>query len=363
MDRTRSVTVALAARSYEVVVGTKLDAHIADAIVALAPSSVAIVFDRKLATRTAALAARVAKRGLRTTTIGVRASEPLKTFDGLAPIFDKLVRANADRHTVIVAVGGGTVGDAIGFVAATYLRGVRWIGVPTTLLGQVDSAIGGKTGINLATGKNLVGAFHQPAFVACDTDALATLHQRDIVSGMGEIEKYGLALDADFFARLGKDGAKLLARKPSALRDAIVRCIELKADIVARDEHEGTGVRELLNFGHTFAHALETATDYKRFRHGEAVLLGMRGAVHLSRALGRIDDATASRAQERLRNFAVPRVPAAITTRELERALGRDKKRGVDGKVRFVVLDRIGASSSHRADPQLVREAFAALRA
>jgi 3-dehydroquinate synthase len=329
----------------------------------LQPSSVVVVYDRKLAARAASLSARIAKTGLRTTTIGVRASEPLKTFAGLAPVYDKLVRANADRHSVVVAIGGGTVGDAIGFVAATYLRGVRWVGVPTTLLAQVDSAIGGKTGINLTTGKNLVGAFHQPAFVACDTAVLATLHDRDIVSGLGEIVKYGLALDADFHARLVRDEAKLLARNPAAMRDAIVRSIELKADIVARDEYEGSGVRELLNFGHTFAHALETATDYKRFRHGEAVLLGMRGAVHLSRALGRIDDATARAADARLRRFTVPRVPAAVTTRDLERALARDKKRGVDGKVRFVVLDRIGAASSHRADPKLVRDAFAALRA
>ncbi len=361
MDRTQRITVALPT-PYDVVVGTNLDPAIAPAVAALAPSSVALVYDRKLAPRASALAARFTKHGMRTTTVGVRASEALKTFAGLAPVYDALVRANADRHSVVVALGGGTVGDAIGFVAATYLRGVRWVGVPTTLLAQVDSAIGGKTGINLATGKNLVGAFHQPAFVACDTDVLASLDQRDIVSGFGEILKYGLALDADFYARLAKDERKLLDRSPAALRAAIVRCVELKAEIVASDEREGTGLRELLNFGHTFAHALETTTDYKRYRHGEAVLLGMRGAVHLSRALGRIDDATARDADARIRRFRVPAVPTTITTAALERAVAHDKKRGADGKVRFVVLDRIGASSSHRAETPLVRAAFAALR-
>jgi 3-dehydroquinate synthase len=218
--------------------------------------------------------------------------EAAKKIATVERICRQLVRAGADRRAVLVAAGGGVVGDVAGFVAAAYLRGVRLVHVPTTLVAQVDSAIGGKTGVNLPEGKNLVGAFYPPRLVLADPDVLATLPAAEFRSGLYEVIKYGVIADPTLFSFLEKEIERVLQPEPRSLDFVIPRCIRVKADVVSRDEREA-GLREVLNFGHTFAHAFETATRYRRYRHGEAVAWGMIAAARLARRLGMLleDDA------------------------------------------------------------------------
>jgi 3-dehydroquinate synthase len=258
-----------------------------------------------------------------------------------------LTRAGADRKSLIVAVGGGVVGDVAGFVAATYLRGVALIHVPTTLVAQVDSSIGGKTGVNLLEGKNLVGAFYPPRLVLIDTDLLKTLPERQFRSGMAEVIKYGVIADAELFAYLEQNMEKLLRKDRDALEYVIPRCVEIKADVVSRDERE-SGLREILNFGHTFAHALESVTKYRRYLHGEAVAWGMLAAALLGREFGITRNDDVSRMVSMIRRIGKmpewPRVGPKILTA----AMLSDKKTRA-GKLRFVVSSRIGEAHSSDA--------------
>jgi 3-dehydroquinate synthase len=258
-----------------------------------------------------------------------------------------LTRAGADRKSLIVAVGGGVVGDVAGFVAATYLRGVALIHVPTTLVAQVDSSIGGKTGVNLLEGKNLVGAFYPPRLVLIDTDLLKTLPERQFRSGMAEVIKYGVIADAELFAYLEQNIEKLLRKDRDALEYVIPRCVEIKADVVSRDERE-SGLREILNFGHTFAHALESVTKYRRYLHGEAVAWGMLAAALLGREFGITRNDDVSRMVSMIRRIGKmpewPRVGPKILTA----AMLSDKKTRA-GKLRFVVSSRIGEAHSSDA--------------
>ena len=261
----------------------------------------------------------------------------------------KLTRAGADRMSLIVAVGGGVVGDVAGFVAASYLRGVALVHVPTTLVAQVDSSIGGKTGVNLPEGKNLVGAFYAPRLVVIDTDLLRTLPGRQFRSGIAEVVKYGVIADAELFAYLEQNMERLLRRDADALGHVIARCVEIKADVVSRDEHE-SGLREILNFGHTFGHALESVTKYRRYLHGEAVEWGMIAAALLGRELGITGEDEVSRVASLTRKTGKmpdwPRVAPKI----LIAAMFADKKTRA-GKLRFVLSPRIGEAHSSEAVP------------
>ena len=254
-----------------------------------------------------------------------------------------LVKARADRRAVIVAVGGGVVGDVCGFVAASYLRGVRLVHVPTTVVAQVDSALGGKTGVNLPEGKNLVGAFYPPHLVLADPSTLKTLPLREFRSGIYEVVKYGVIGDPELFAFLEKSIEKLVRGDSAALDYVIPRCIQAKADVVGRDERE-SGLRETLNFGHTFAHAFETATKYRRYLHGEAVGWGMIAAARLAERTGSFTAADAQRIEALVRRVG-PLPPllaeADKAPERLVKIMGSDKKtRG--GQLRFVLADRIG---------------------
>jgi 3-dehydroquinate synthase len=259
----------------------------------------------------------------------------------------KLTRAGADRKSLIVAVGGGVVGDVAGFVAASYLRGVALVHVPTTLVAQVDSSIGGKTGVNLPEGKNLVGAFYAPRLVVIDTDLLRTLPKRQFRSGIVEVIKYGVIADPELFAYLEQNMEKLLRKDRDALDYLIPRCVEIKADVVSRDERE-SGLREILNFGHTFGHALESVTKYRRYLHGEAVAWGMIAAALLGRELGITRNDDVSRAASLIGRIGKmpdwPRVGPKILTA----AMFSDKKTRA-GKLRFVVSPRIGEAHSSEA--------------
>jgi 3-dehydroquinate synthase len=261
----------------------------------------------------------------------------------------KLTRSGADRKSLIIAVGGGVVGDVAGFVAASYLRGVALVHVPTTLVAQVDSSIGGKTGVNLPQGKNLVGAFYAPRLVVIDTDLLRTLPERQFRSGVAEVIKYGVIADKDLFGYLESDLERLLRREGAALDYVIPRCVEIKADVVGRDEQE-SGLREILNFGHTFGHALESVTKYRRYLHGEAVACGMIAAALLGRELGITGADDVSRVTSLIRRMGkLPDWPR-VTPKILIAAMLSDKKtRG--GKLRFVLSPRIGEAHSNEAVP------------
>ena len=266
--------------------------------------------------------------------------ESAKSMATAEKLCRELVRAGADRRAVLVAAGGGVVGDVAGFVAATYLRGVRLVHLPTTLVAQVDSAIGGKTGVNLPEGKNLVGAFYPPRLVLADPETLATLPRREFCSGLYEVIKYGVISDPRLFVFLEKHIERLAARERAALDFAIVRCIRAKAGVVGRDERE-SGLREILNFGHTFAHAFETATHYRSYLHGEAVGWGMIAAARLAERAGLFPGAQARRIEALVRRVGPLPPPPAHKPERLIAIMGADKKTRA-GKLRFVLPDRIG---------------------
>jgi 3-dehydroquinate synthase len=268
--------------------------------------------------------------------------ERFKNLQSVSRIYESLIKAGADRGSVIVAVGGGVIGDTAGFAASTFLRGIALVHVPTTLLAQVDSSIGGKVGVNHALGKNLIGAFHQPVVVVIDPLFLKTLPRREFRSGLYEVVKYGVIANRPLFDRLDTGVKAVFAREPAALVPAIVESCRIKADVVSKDERE-SGLRRILNFGHTVGHALEAVTHYRRFRHGEAIAVGMLAAADLAVARG----ALAERESQALRRLVSKLGPlpavADLSIREVIDAIRRDKK-VIDGKLHFVIAIEIGAT-------------------
>jgi 3-dehydroquinate synthase len=281
-------------------------------------------------------------------------AESAKNLHSVEQLARSLSSAGADRKSLLVAVGGGVVGDVAGFVAATYLRGIALVHVPTTLVAQVDSSIGGKTGVNLAEGKNLVGAFYPPRLVLTDPDLLRTLPDREFRGGLAEVIKHAIIADAPMFAMLEKDMDKVLRRDPKTLDELIPRNVQIKARVVSRDERE-SGLREILNFGHTFAHALESVTKYRRYQHGEAVAWGMMAAAFLGHEFGltRADDV--SRIVVLVRRMgSLPPWPQVSPT-NLVSAMRSDKKTR-SGILRFVLSPRIGEARSYDTVPLHVVE-------
>ena len=277
-----------------------------------------------------------------TTLIIVSDGERFKTLHTASRIYEALIRGGADRGSAIVGVGGGVIGDVAGFVAATYLRGITLVHVPTTLLAQVDSSIGGKVGVNHALGKNLIGAFHQPAVVVIDPRLLATLPRREFRSGLFEVVKHGMIASRNLFDRVARDTKAIFAREPSALGSAIEDSCRIKARVVEADERE-SGPRRVLNFGHTVGHALEAATKYRRFRHGEAIAYGMLAAADLAVARGALAE-TERQALAALITQLGPLPPVAdLSTKDVMAALRRDKKI-VDGTLHFVIAIQVGAT-------------------
>ena len=277
-------------------------------------------------------------------------AESAKSMQTVEGITRSLVRAGADRKALLVAVGGGVVGDVAGFAAASYLRGIALVQVPTTLVAQVDSAVGGKTGVNLPEGKNLVGAFYPPKLVLVDPEALATLPERVFRGGLAEVIKYGIIADAKLFAFLERNMERILERDAAVLQTIIQRSIEIKAQVVSKDEKE-SGLREILNFGHTFGHALESATHYKRFQHGEAVAWGMMCAAMLGHEVLHTPAESVSRMISLIRKIGpLPRWPK-VAPRQLLKAMRSDKKsRG--GKLRFVLAPKLGHAQTCDTAPE-----------
>ena len=280
--------------------------------------------------------------------------ESHKNWQTLNLIFDALLQHGCDRKTVLYALGGGVVGDMAGFAAASYMRGVPFIQVPTTLLAQVDSSVGGKTGINHPLGKNMIGAFYQPALVVCDIETLSTLPSREFSAGLAEVIKYGLIADTGLLDWIEANVESLMQRDTAAVAHAVRRSCEIKAWVVGRDERE-SGLRAILNFGHTFGHAIEAGLGYGEWLHGEAVGCGMVMAMHLSHRLGLVDISRVERMTALLRRAGLPTVgPQLGADRYLE--LMRIDKKAEAGQIRFVVMDRPGSASVRSAPDALVRE-------
>jgi 3-dehydroquinate synthase len=279
--------------------------------------------------------------GFRTAKAILPPGEAQKDLAVSASLYDRLAELHADRKTLVVAVGGGVIGDLAGFVAATWVRGLPLLMVPTTLLAMVDSSVGGKVGINHPHGKNLIGAFHQPVGVWIDTAVLSTLPEREYLSGLAEVVKYGVILDAEFFAWLEAHTTELSERDPDALQHIVMRSCRLKADVVEKDERELSGLRAVLNYGHTFAHAFETVGGYGRWLHGEAVAAGMICASRLAERRGLIDSGVTERQRRLLQAFALPVAPESWSIDALVEAMRGDKKAEA-GRLRFVLPRRFG---------------------
>ena len=355
----RTVSIALGERSYDIVIGAGLlrdpsvwsglpDAHTA---LIVSNPTVAPLY-------AAALQQALAPRYRRVLTLELPDGEAHKDWTSLNLIFERLLGEGCDRRTVLFALGGGVVGDMAGFAAACYMRGVPFVQVPTTLLAQVDSSVGGKTAINHPLGKNMVGAFYQPQRVICDLDTLRTLPDRELSAGLAEVIKYGPIADAAFLDWIEAHLDELLAREPTALAYAVQRCCEIKAAVVASDERE-TGLRAILNFGHTFGHAIETGVGYGQWLHGEAVGCGMVLASELSVRLGLMPAAFAERMRRLCERARLPvRAPDLGADRYLE--LMRVDKKSEGGEIRFIVIEALGRAALRPVPDALVRETLAA---
>ncbi len=282
--------------------------------------------------------------GFKVLTITVQAGERTKSMDSLGPILSQMAQAKLDRGSAVIALGGGVVGDLAGFVAAIYLRGVPFVQIPTSLLAMVDSSVGGKTGVNLPEGKNLVGAFYQPDLVIVELDFLLTLPPREYAAGMAEVIKYGVIADRALFDSL-KSMTDLDRGK------MIQRCIEIKAEIVAKDEKETLGFRALLNFGHTLGHAIENGAGYGVLLHGEAVAIGMRAAAHLSQELAGMPKAEVAEIEAMMTQYHLPLEAKGLSSEAIFRALGTDKKVKA-GKNRWILSKKIGESHVTDQVPQ-----------
>jgi 3-dehydroquinate synthase len=337
----QTVTVELGARSYPIHIGPGLLREPGLLAPALA-SRAAVIVTNEVVGPLYLAAAREACGGNCVAEVVLPDGEGHKTMATIGRVLDGLVAARAARDAVIVALGGGVVGDIAGFAAAIYQRGIDFIQLPTTLLAQVDSSVGGKTGVNHPGGKNLIGAFHQPRLVLADTDTLATLPAREYAAGLAEVVKYGLIADAPFFAWLEDNRPALLAREPVAVATAIRRCCELKAAIVAEDEREADR-RALLNLGHTFGHAIEVRAGYGEWLHGEAVATGMAMAARFSVRLGLLDAGVPARVDALLAAFGLPVRAPGDDPEAFIGAMNMDKK-VLAGRLRLVLLERIGAA-------------------
>lgn len=339
-----TVQVALAERSYPIYIGEHLLDR-GDLLAQHLPQKrAAVITDTTVASLYLdTVAGALTASGVSVTPVVIPAGEQHKNWHTLNSVFDALLAHRCERKTTLIALGGGVIGDLTGFAAATYQRGVPFIQLPTTLLAQVDSSVGGKTAINHPRGKNMVGAFYQPLAVIADTGTLGTLAKRDVSAGLAEIIKYGLIRDVPFFSWLEDNIEALIARDPAALAYAVQRSCENKAAVVAADEREERGDRALLNLGHTFGHAIETGLGYGVWLHGEAVAAGMVIAARVSQALGMLDEADVMRIVAILKRAGLPVVAPDFGLERYLEFMGIDKK-VESGKIRFILLRAIGSA-------------------
>jgi 3-dehydroquinate synthase len=358
----RIVKVQLLSRSYEIKIGPGLLARLGAECARLGLGRrCAIISDRNVAPRYGKVVQKaLAKAGFAAELMIIPAGETAKSLRTVEACYNQLAKLRLERGSFIVALGGGVVGDLAGFVAATYLRGVAFVQVPTTLLAQVDSSVGGKVGLNLKAGKNLVGAFHQPRLVLCDLDTLGSLPMRELRAGLSEVIKTGIICDANLFKRLERDMPELLRRDPGCLAAVVARCCEIKADVVRQDETE-SGLRAILNFGHTVGHALEATSRYGKYLHGEAVAIGLVAAARLSTQVLGLPKRDAERIKRLLQRTGLPtfvKLPAP-QRRNVLAAMRLDKKVSA-GEIKFVLARRIGkAEFGQRVPSPLIEQSLA----
>jgi 3-dehydroquinate synthase len=297
------------------------------------------------------------RSGFQVRLVEIPDGEVHKSLATVSRLYDDLVDLQLDRTSTVLALGGGVVGDVAGFVAATYMRGIHFVNIPTTLLAQVDSAIGGKTGVDHPRGKNLIGAFYQPREVFCDLKVLQTLPEQEVRAGMAEVVKYGIIVDANFFSFVESHVAEILRQEPAVMEEVVRSSCEAKAKVVEQDERE-SGLRAILNYGHTLGHAIESLTGYSRFIHGEAVAMGMVAAARIAREMGLCEGEVVERLEVLLRRIGLPVRIEGIDPEAVLQILSHDKKVR-DGKVRFVLPDRIGKVTLREdVPPELIRSAL-----
>ena len=337
----KTLDVGLGARAYPIHIGRGAIARAGEVLKAGKSRRAVIVTNAVVAAHhLAGLKASLANEGIQTDVVLLPDGEAHKNSATLLDLLTRLLELRIDRWATLIALGGGVIGDIAGFAAAIYQRGLAFVQVPTTLLAQVDSSVGGKTGINHPLGKNMIGAFWQPRAVLIDTDCLTTLPDRELRAGVAEVIKHGAIRDAEFFAWLERNMASLLAKDGDALTHAIHRSCAIKAAIVAADERE-TGERALLNFGHTFGHAIEAAQGYGAWLHGEAVAAGMVCAARLSQRVCGLSASQSQRVTDLVASAKLPTVPPKIATDRWLDLMGRDKK-VAEGSIRFVLLEALG---------------------
>lgn len=350
----KTLTVSLGERSYPIYIGSRILES--DELLArhLTSSQVMVITNETVAPLYLERVKR-SLRGKETAEVILPDGESYKSIESAMIIFDKLLAGKFSRDASLVALGGGVIGDLVGFTAACYQRGVPFIQIPTTLLAQVDSSVGGKTAVNHPRGKNMIGAFYQPQCVLADTSTLDTLADRELSAGLAEVIKYGLIRDFEFFVWLEANLERLLARDADALAYAIERSCLNKADVVAEDERE-SGIRAILNLGHTFGHAIETGMGYGTYLHGEAVAIGICQAADLSRRLGWLDADSVGRIVSLLARARLPVTPPMDLDADRYLDLMAVDKKNVAGKLRMIVLERIGRATLPMAvDPELLR--------
>lgn len=339
----QTVHVPLGDRSYDISIGTGNLVDVGRWVTSLRSVTHAVVIsDANVAKHyQQRVEEAIAGEGVRVTSLVVPAGEPSKSVSTAQSLWEAALADRVDRKSVVVALGGGVVGDLAGFIAATMTRGLDFFQIPTSLLAQVDSSVGGKVGINLPSAKNIVGAFWQPKGVLIDTAVLETLPRREYLSGLAEVVKYGVILDAEFFSYLEANIQPMLDRDPAVLQKIVARSCELKAQVVAEDETETTGLRAILNYGHTYCHALETVAGYGEYLHGEAVSVGMLCASRLGEKLGVFDAESTQRQFKLLSALELPVATPKLDERAILSVMQRDKK-VEHGKLRFIVPHRIG---------------------
>lgn len=290
-------------------------------------------------------------------TLHIPDGEKYKTLQTVEKLYKDFLKCKVDRSTPILALGGGVIGDVVGFAAATFLRGVPLVQIPTTLLAQVDSSVGGKTGVDLPAGKNLIGAFHQPKLVYIDVEVLKTLPQREILCGTSEVIKYGAIASEALFKSLEKKVGSFLNLEPHFLKKVVKECVRIKANVVERDEKEIYGIRSVLNFGHTLGHAIETLSGYKKYSHGEAVAIGMAFAVQLSESMGLTNTWTVDRLMNLIHEMGLPHQIPQYSKNAYLQVMARDKKMS-KGKVRYVLIKKIGMVTTQMLPIQQVGDAL-----
>jgi 3-dehydroquinate synthase len=350
----RTVHVPLGNRIYDIKIAPGLIDRVGSECARLKLASrCAIVTDTNVGKRYArAVFNSLAAAGFAPSLTIVQPGETAKSLKTVQSCYDQLAAQRIERKSFIVALGGGVVGDLAGFLAATYLRGIAFVQVPTTLLSQVDSSVGGKVGVNLKAGKNLVGAFYQPKLVLCDLNALKTLPEREFRAGFAEVIKYGILYDAKLFAQLERHLPKILRRDQAVLSPVIARCCEIKAEVVGKDETEG-GLRAILNFGHTIGHAIENISGYGTYLHGEAISIGQVAAAKLSRKILGLPERDVERIENLFRNAGLP-VQIGLDSRKRQKLLDamRLDKKVSGGEIKFVLAEKIGKVGWNQRVPE-----------